>query len=136
MKKDENYLTIPEAADLLRGKLKCKCINRYDKLYRNILFQAKSGMFNPIKINTRDLAISKQEFMSYVEKQTNEKYEQLKFDLNSFYNDIPSANNIRNELGADELLTLIKLNKKLEIPADETLKQIERLLIIYNQRGV
>lgn len=136
MKKDDNYIRIPEAADLFKRRLKYKSVYKYDKVYRSILAKAKSGMFSPIKINARDLAINKQEFINYVEKQTSEKYEQLKLDLDSLDKDINTNSNIIHTLDTDELLTLIKLNKKLEIPADETLKHIEKLLLIFNRRGV
>ena len=136
LKMDENYIRIPDAADLLRIKLKLECINKYDKIYRNILAQAKSGMFNPIKINTRDLAINRQEFVNYVEKQTSEKYEQLKFDLDNFKRNMNTTSNVKNALEIEELLTLIKLNKKLEIPAGETLNHIKKLLLIFSHRCV
>lgn len=133
---DDNYIRIPEAADLLKRKLKYKSINKYDKIYRNILAQAKSGIFNSIKLNKRDFAINRQDFEEYVAKQTNEKFQQLKLDLDKFNKDINTSNTVKNTLDIEELLTLIKLNKKLEIPAEETLNHIKKLLLIFSHRCV
>jgi hypothetical protein len=131
---NSEYITIPEAAEIYKTMLNFKSKNKYDNIYRSILQKAKAGMFNPTNINSRTLLINKQEFCSYINELSSTQYEQLKFNLNDDY--IINNGTQESALDLKELLTLIKLHKQLEIPPEETLRYIEKLLSLnLNQRG-
>jgi hypothetical protein len=125
---NDDYISIPEAAEIFRHNLKHKSTNKYDKIYRSILSQAKSGKFSVVMLNNRTVLINKQEFCDYLKNLSNTQYEQIQFDLDNI-NDNNSVNNkCENTSNLKELLTLIKLHRKLSIPPEETLRYIERLL--------
>lgn len=128
MKTEEDYISIPEAAELFRNKLKYKSKGKYDKIYRNILAKAKSGKFSSVTLNSRTILINKQEFHNYIQCLLNTQYEQLQFDLDNMNNDSSINNSCQNTCSLKEILTLIKLHRKLSILPEETLKYIERLL--------
>ena len=131
-----DYITIPEAAEVYKEKLKCKGTKKYDNIYRSILEKAKSGMFSPIHSNNRTLLISRNEFMDYVQDISATQVEQLKFDLDNLTETRQINKASENTLDLKELLTLIKLHKKLAVPPEETLRYIERLVLLnLNQRG-
>lgn len=131
-----DYITIPEASEIYKSKLNCNNSNKYDKIYRSILEKAKSGMFSPMQANNRALLISKQEFIDYVEGLTVNQYEQIRFELDSPLNNSCSTKSKESTLQLEELFTLIKLHRKLAIPPEETLRYIEKLLLLnLNQRG-
>jgi hypothetical protein len=121
-----DYITIPEAADLYKSMLNYNSKNKYDSIYRSILEKAKSGMFSPTSLHNRTLLINKQEFCNYVKGLTSNQYEQLKFNIDD--EDIINPNTKDCTLPLEELLTLIKLHRKLEIPPEETLRCIEKLV--------
>lgn len=128
MKTEDDYISIPEAAELFRDKLKYKSAGKYDKIYRSILAKAKSGKFSSVTLNSRTILINKQEFCNYVESLLNTQYEQLKFDFDNMNNDNSANKRCENTCSLKEILTLIKLHRKLSIPPEETLRYIERLL--------
>jgi hypothetical protein len=125
-----DYITIPEASEIYKEKLKYKSTNKYDSIYRCILEKAKSGMFNTIHSNNRTLLISRNEFMNYVKGVSDTQIEQLKFDLHNLAD--TSNINKASEYTMDlkELLTLIKLHRKLSVPPEETLSYIEKLILL------
>jgi hypothetical protein len=130
-----DYITIPEAAEVYKEKLKCKGTNKYDSIYRSILEKAKSGMFSPIHSNNRTLLISRDEFIDYVQAISATQVEQLKFDLDNLTDTKQIRKASENTLDLKELLTLIKLHRKLAIPPEETLRYIEKLVLLnLNQR--
>lgn len=131
-----DYITIPEASEIYKDKLKYKGTNKYDKIYRSILEKAKSGMFSPIHSNTRTLLINRREFCDYTEGIASSQVEQLKFNLDKLSENNHKEKPLENSLDLKELLTLIKLHRKLAIPPEETLRYLEKLLLLnLNQRG-
>ena len=131
-----DYITIPEASEVYKEKLKYEGTNKYDSIYRSILEKAKSGMFSPIHSNNKTLLISRNEFMDYVQRVTDTQVEQLKFDLDNLTDTNHISKPSENKINSSELLTLIKLHRKLEVPPEETLKYIEKLVLMnLNQRG-
>ncbi|MCM0647648.1 hypothetical protein NBE98_04535 [Clostridium swellfunianum] len=125
------YITIPEAAQIYKDKLNYKGTNKYDKIYRSILAKAKAGMFSPLYPNARTLIVNKNEFCEYVETLVNKQFEQLEFDFDSSRVKHVQNNKSDNIFDLNELLTLIRLHKKLAVPPEETLKYIEKLLLLY-----
>lgn len=74
--------------------------------------------------------------MDYVQGISVAQVEQLKFDLDTLTETSHLYKASESTLDLKELLTLIKLHKKLAIPPEETLIYIEKLVLLnLNQRG-